>query len=233
MARRKTAELTLAQMVQPIRRFRDTVRRLNQAIEQAELCRFDGMARQRKDEDGGVQSIPWDIIQQQELASVQAAVQSVGSAVEALATQLVLMQQNEHRRWIQAAVDLARWALSEGEKDRIKERVFGWSGMFYMKNLQRADGWVAFVEDVATLQAMPTWQREVLQVMDEHGQLIGSALSKKAWGTTELTGGRREDLRRMVKDGLLAAGRGRESKGYSLTPLGLRMAQLSRQLRDF
>lgn len=231
MARRKTAELTLAQMVKPIRRFRDTVRRLNQAIEQVELSSFDGWARQREIEDGGVQSISWEIIRQQELAAVRSAVQSVGSAVDALATQVVRMQQNEHRDWIQAAVDLARWALLEGEKDGIKARSFSWSGKFYMKNLQRADGWVAFVEDVATLQAMPTWQREVLQVIDE----VGSSTQKElatAMGKATLSSNERQGLSEMVQAGLLNSGRGHESNGYSLTQRGLRMAQLSRQLRD-
>lgn len=232
MARRKTAELTLAQMVQPIRRFRDTVRRLNQAIEQVELSSFDGWARQREGEDGGVQSIPWEIIRQQELAAVRSAVQSIGSAVEALATQVARMQQNEHRRWIQAAVDLARWALSEGEKDGAKGRSFSWSGKFYMKNLQRADGWVAFVEDVATLQAKPTWQREVLQVIDERGPSTQKELAT-AMGKTTLSSNERQGLSEMVQAGLLNSGRGHESCGYSLTQLGLRMAQLSRQLRDF
>jgi predicted transcriptional regulator len=230
MARRKTAELTLAQMVQPIRRFRDTVRRMNQAIEQVELSSSDGWARQP--EEGSGPPIPWEIIRRQELASVRTAVQSVDSAVEALATLVVRMQENEHRGWIQAAVDLARWALREGEKDDIKGRSFSHSGKYYLKNLQRADGWVAFVEDVATLQAMPTWQREALQVIDERGPSTQKELAT-AMGKATLSSNERQGLSEMVQAGLLNSGRGHESNGYSLTQLGLRMAQLSRQLRDF
>lgn len=231
MARTKR-EITLAEMVAPIRRFRDTVRRLNQAIDQVELAAFDGWARQREAEDGGVPSIPWESIRRQELGAVRAAVQSVTGAVEALAHSVARMQQSEHREAVQAAVDLARWAMQQGEKDGIKSRSFDWSGKYYVKNLQRADGWLSFVEDVAGLQAMPQWQREVLQVIDEQGPSLQKDLARQM-AKAALPRYVRDGLPRMVQAGLLISNRGHCSEGYSLTPLGLRLAQLSRQLGDF
>ena len=75
-------EITFAEMVAMIRRFRAAVRRLNQAIEQVELASFDGWAMQP--EDGGIPPVPWESIRRQELGAVRAAVQSVAGEVAAI-----------------------------------------------------------------------------------------------------------------------------------------------------
>jgi len=232
MARTKR-EITLGEMVAPIRRFRDTVRRLNQAIEQVELACSDGWARRDEDaEESGVPPLPWNLIWHREFGALLEAVQSVAAAADALAQDVARMQENEYRVFIQAAVDVARWVLSEVQTNGFKLTAFGiqWGKRF--KSLQRADGWLSFVEDVAGLLAMPQWQREVLQVLDEQGPSLQKDLAREMQKAA-LPRHVRDGLPRMVQAGLLISSRGQCSEGYSLTPLGLRLAQLSRQLGDF
>lgn len=229
MARRKTAELTLAQMVQPIRRFRDAAKRLFEALEHVRVSAFDSFPRIEGP------PLPWATLEHIEKQRVQTAFFSLEAALSGMKAAVLLMSSGEHRELIQAACDLSDWACDQAGEAGWHDAsgsVFFRPGSFFVQNMKQADGWLSFVEDVATLQAMPTWQREILQVIDERGPSTQKELAT-AMGKTTLSSNERQGLSEMVQAGLLNSGRGHESNGYSLTQLGLRMAQLSRQLRDF
>ncbi|MFO0225279.1 MAG: hypothetical protein ACK56E_18355 [Planctomyces sp.] len=226
---RKPAGLTLAQMVRPIRRFTDAANGLFAAMGQVVESHSDGWARQ------SLPGIPWQKIQEHERKIVRALVADVVSTVEELERDVARMVEHDQKEWIQWAVSLAQWSLNEGSQDSqdVKNKdglySFNWPGKYYVHNLRRAVGWLSFVDDVATLEEIESWKREVLQAILEDGPLTGDQIVDKAWGGANANKkGRR--LSEMVSEGLLISSKGASSGGYRLTPYGRRLAQLCAQL---
>ena len=219
---RKPAGLTLAQMVRPIRRFTDAANGLFAAMEQVVESHSDGWARQ------SLPGIPWQKIQEHEREIERVSVEAVESAAGELAQDVSRMVEHDKKEWIQWAVDLAQWSLSEGRQD-CQGGLWWRPGKYYVHNLRRAVGWLSFVDDVATLEEIESWKREVLQAILEDGPLTGDQIVDKAWGGANANKkGRR--LSEMVSEGLLISSKGASSGGYRLTPYGRRLAQLCAQL---
>ncbi len=226
---RKPAGLTLAQMVRPIRRFTDAATGLFAAMGQVVESHSDGWARQ------SLPGIPWQKIQEHEREIVRALVADVVSTVEELERDVARMVEHDQKEWIQWAVSLAQWSLNEGSQDsqdvKNKDGLYSFNrpGKYYVHNLRRAVGWLSFVDDVATLEEIESWKREVLQAILEDGPLTGDQIVDKAWGGANANKkGRR--LSEMVSEGLLISSKGASSGGYRLTPYGRRLAQLCAQL---
>lgn len=184
-----------------------------------------------------VEGIDWTALREFERKEILLSMSLVERAVEHLLIHSDEFEATLPDQWkaiLPSSVRLGKLACENARALGWFEDMLGsFSGHQAAHQLRKSVMLLTFVADISTVESLQNSKREVLEVLLECGPTKGSTLARLTSNALEKTSSFRTMLSELVQDNLLIAGAGRYSSGYRLTDDGMRLAQLSRQLRHF
>ena len=229
MAKKSAAEQSFQKLHSTIVSFVDASRRLKIAVERPSFS-FTRTP---------VEGVDWAFLHGFLKDDIVESLVAVDSAVNALKNQMAVGQSSFPPAWaklVDSAWRIGKWACDDA-------RTAGWfEGKFVeinirsrhqLEKLNFATTLVEVVLGQIEVSTLPDTHREVLQSLLERSPQKPPELAKSTANKRETTGAFRKQLTLMKNNGLLYAGRGKHSPGYSLTERGIGLALIVRQLQAF
>ena len=229
MAKKSAIKQSYDDLVKTIVSFVDASRRLKIAVERTSFS-FTRTP---------VEGVDWAFLHGFLKDDIVESLVAIEIAVNALRDQMAVGQSSFPPDWakpVDSVWRIGKWACDDA-------RTAGWfegkfvetniRGRHELEKLNFATTLAEAVLDEIKASTIPVTQRSILQSLLESGrqkadQLMGSACGKKA-----NDGHFRRELSSLVTDGLITAGSGRKSLGYSLTDRGTRIASIVRTFGEF
>jgi len=186
-----------------------------------------------------VEGVDWAFLHGFLKADILASLVAVEIAVKALKNQMAVSQSSFPPVWanlVDSAWRIGKWACDDA-------RTAGWfegnfveysiQGRNELEKLNFATTLAEVVLGRIEVSTLPDTHREILQSLLERSPQKAEELAKSTANKRETDGAFRKQLTLMKNNGLLHAGRGKHSPGYSLTDRGIGLALIVRQLQAF